>query len=372
MNKRYQVFVSSTYDDLKEERSKVVQALLNINCIPCGMEYFPASDEDAWNCIERLIPECDYYVVIIAGKYGSIPEGQQKSYTQMEYELAVAKKVPVLGLLHKNPTKLARERCESQVTRQRKLDTFRKQVGRKLCRYWETSDQLPGELLASLPNQFSRFPRTGWVRGDSIADDEAKTQIIELQRKLDGHAKQLEDYRERERKEESDLASGSDEFIVVGRLSVGHGRRKNRVLQDVTVNGTTTWDELIRLIRRELGIRWDRSDLEGVLLQSLSPDVAQKFPDDVTDELEIDEQCLRAIEVQLNALRLITRRTSGWEFSARGLEYGSRLLALKKGQQSQLSEKPFRLEFNLSPPRPAPRIYSLSDFVPRNSSLTDE
>ena len=114
MSKRYQVFVSSTYDDLKEERSKVIQALLNINCIPCGMEYFPAADEDAWNCIERLIPECDYYVVIVAGKYGSIPPGQQKSFTHLEYELAVEKGVPVLGLLHKTPAKLPHERCEAQ------------------------------------------------------------------------------------------------------------------------------------------------------------------------------------------------------------------------------------------------------------------
>src|SRR4051794_10715857 len=130
MEKRYQVFVSSTYDDLKEERSKVVQALLNINCIPCGMEYFPASDEDAWNTIERLIPECDYYVVIVAGKYGSIPRGRGKSYTHLEYELAIEKRVPVIGLLHKDPSKLAQERCETHAARRKKLQAFRAQVAR--------------------------------------------------------------------------------------------------------------------------------------------------------------------------------------------------------------------------------------------------
>lgn len=46
MEKKYQVFVSSTYVDLREERQQVIQALLELDCIPSGMELFPAADED--------------------------------------------------------------------------------------------------------------------------------------------------------------------------------------------------------------------------------------------------------------------------------------------------------------------------------------
>ena len=46
MNKKYQVFVSSTYKDLTEERQEVIQALLELDCIPVGMEMFPAADDD--------------------------------------------------------------------------------------------------------------------------------------------------------------------------------------------------------------------------------------------------------------------------------------------------------------------------------------
>ena len=38
MNKRYQVFVSSTFADLAAERMEVIKALLELDCIPCGME----------------------------------------------------------------------------------------------------------------------------------------------------------------------------------------------------------------------------------------------------------------------------------------------------------------------------------------------
>jgi hypothetical protein len=46
MQKRYQVFVSSTYEDLKQERAEVMQALLELECMPAGMELFPASSEE--------------------------------------------------------------------------------------------------------------------------------------------------------------------------------------------------------------------------------------------------------------------------------------------------------------------------------------
>lgn len=46
MNKRYQVFLSSTYVDLKEEREEILRILLKLNCFPAGMELFPAIDEE--------------------------------------------------------------------------------------------------------------------------------------------------------------------------------------------------------------------------------------------------------------------------------------------------------------------------------------
>src|SRR5437763_2890043 len=93
---RYQIFVSSTYEDLREERQQATQAILEAGCFPSGMELFPASDDTQWELIKRVIEESDYYVVIVAGRYGSLgPEG--RSYTEMEYDYAVEKGIPVLG-----------------------------------------------------------------------------------------------------------------------------------------------------------------------------------------------------------------------------------------------------------------------------------
>jgi hypothetical protein len=45
MEKRYQVFVSSTYQDLQDERQEIMQALLELDWFPAGMELFPAANE---------------------------------------------------------------------------------------------------------------------------------------------------------------------------------------------------------------------------------------------------------------------------------------------------------------------------------------
>lgn len=77
MNKKYQVFVSSTYEDLREERQEVMHALLELDCIPSGMELFPAADEAQWSLIKGVIDECDYYILILGGRYGGLSSGKK-------------------------------------------------------------------------------------------------------------------------------------------------------------------------------------------------------------------------------------------------------------------------------------------------------
>ncbi|EQA2051359.1 DUF4062 domain-containing protein, partial [Escherichia coli] len=101
MDKRYQVFVSSTFADLEEERQEVMQALLELDCMPAGMELFPATNSDQWSLIKKIIDDSDYYIVILAGRYGSIgPDGI--SYTEMEYRYALETGKPVIGFIHKD------------------------------------------------------------------------------------------------------------------------------------------------------------------------------------------------------------------------------------------------------------------------------
>ncbi|TIP23099.1 MAG: DUF4062 domain-containing protein [Mesorhizobium sp.] len=97
MDVKYQIFVSSTYADLVDERRSVIEAVLNLGHIPVGMAAFQASDDTQWDYIKQRIDDSDYYVLIVAERYGSELKG--KSYTQMEHGYAVAQGVPTVAFL---------------------------------------------------------------------------------------------------------------------------------------------------------------------------------------------------------------------------------------------------------------------------------
>ena len=91
MKKKLQIFISSTYKDLQDERQAAVEAILGSNNIPAGMELFKAGNNSQWETIKKWINDSDIYMLILGGRYGSIEPTSKKSYTQLEYEYAISK-----------------------------------------------------------------------------------------------------------------------------------------------------------------------------------------------------------------------------------------------------------------------------------------
>lgn len=185
MDKKYQVFVSSTYEDLQEERKKVMEALLQMNCFPVGMEYFNASDDSQWEVIKSLIRECDYYVLIVAGRYGSIEEESGKSYTQKEFEYAVEQGVPVISFVHKHLESLPVAKYEQEPLKREKLEKFKSCVQKRLCKMWDNADGLSSQVVLSLTSLIKSHPRTGWIKANEISSAEANKEILALRKEND-------------------------------------------------------------------------------------------------------------------------------------------------------------------------------------------
>ena len=167
MEKRYQVFISSTYEDLKEERANIIQILWELNCIPYGMEVFPATNNSSWDWIERAIKESDYFILIIGGKYGSIHHSGI-SYTQKEYEYAKSVGIPSISFIVKEDTLLA-SKIEKKTVIRRKLEEFKGVVRNdKNCRFYTSPDDLSKQVSISLQQLIKDNPRVGWIRADDI------------------------------------------------------------------------------------------------------------------------------------------------------------------------------------------------------------
>lgn len=95
-NKQLRVFVGSTYQDLKSYREAVRDTLNRLELIVKGMEYFGAKPESPLLECLSIVRSCKIYIGIFGMRYGSIPEGQQKSLTHHEYEEAQFIRIPSL------------------------------------------------------------------------------------------------------------------------------------------------------------------------------------------------------------------------------------------------------------------------------------
>lgn len=165
---KYQVFVSSTYEDLKDERDAVVRAILEMGHIPVGMEMFSAGDEEQWQVIARHIRESDYYVVLVAHRYGSVT-GDGRSYTEKEYEYAIEQGVPVLGFVIDDEAPWPGDRTDKDAETVAALESFKKRVMSKPVDRWISARDLHGRCAIALMKAFQASPREGWVRAESQA-----------------------------------------------------------------------------------------------------------------------------------------------------------------------------------------------------------
>ncbi|MEY8428809.1 DUF4062 domain-containing protein [Lachnospiraceae bacterium 46-15] len=166
MEKRYQVFISSTFADLEMERKDIMEAIMELNCFPAGMEMFPATDTEQFEYIKSIIDESDYYVVVIAGRYGSVAE-DGISYTEKEFDYAVSKGIPVLAFVKKDIESLPMCRVEQESTKRKKLDRFRKKaLNGRVARFWNNSDELKYVIHSSLSKEFKTHPKTGWIKAN--------------------------------------------------------------------------------------------------------------------------------------------------------------------------------------------------------------
>lgn len=181
---RHQVFVSSTYIDLVEEREEVIRALLELDCIPAGMELFPATNDEQLDLIKQVIDDCDYYVVIIGGRYGSV-NAEGVSYTEQEFDYALSKGIPVLAFVHGNPENIPLGKSEPDKEARGKLAAFKEKVqSNRLVKRYTTSSELGGYVSRSLVQEIKRNPRPGWVRADDAVPPETVAELNGLRKKL--------------------------------------------------------------------------------------------------------------------------------------------------------------------------------------------
>lgn len=176
--RKFSVFISSTYEDLKNERQALMGVALENNFIPVGMEQFHAAPTSQWNVITKMIDECDFYLLVIGGRYGSIDEEAGTSYTEKEYNYAKVKGLPVLVLI-KEPSAITESEQDigdekyDKYTKMKMLEKFRNRVKNdgNTIDFFTDINSLKYKASPTFSNAINYVDDyAGWVRYRDIVD----------------------------------------------------------------------------------------------------------------------------------------------------------------------------------------------------------
>lgn len=321
MEKRYQVFVSSTYADLKDERQHVLQALMEMDCIPAGMELFPATDEEQWEFIKKIIDDCDYYLLIVGGRYGSVTD-DGISYTEKEFDYAVANGLKVIALIHGAPDDIPFGKSEQDpVLRGRLLGFKDKVMDGRLVRFWENAKELPGLVALNLTKTIKMYPAIGWVRANNVANEDVLVEINEL-RKLNTQLKDSLSKAELQQKPAIEGIADLDSIVSINGTyktqQTGH-KSKNH-----SFNCETSWRNIFSLISPYLIEHPNDATVKRKIASSLKQ-IATNQSNGYS--FSIDDQQFKTISIQLKAYGLINTKylktTNGgmalfWSLTERG------------------------------------------------------
>lgn len=300
MEKRHQVFISSTYSDLKDERAEVTQALLELDCFPAGMELFPATTQGAWDLIQGVIDDSDYYCLIIGGRYGST-DAIGISYTEKEYDYTISQAKPLMAFIHSVPGEIPSAKTENSDLGRKRLEDFRKKVeDAHHCKYWKTAAELGGLVSRSLVNLRKTNPTEGWVRGKFAATDLMLVELANLRARVaELAAESSKSKSTANQSANANFAGGDDK--VTSTVSYKKSGEKERVTEKVQ----TTWNNIFKYVGPAL------------LTECSDDELKEKFKLCLHHELKgsdyssivIPHVVLDKIKIQLRALGLMVPGT---------------------------------------------------------------
>lgn len=320
MDKRYQVFVSSTYADLKDERQHVLQALMEMDCIPAGMELFPAADEEQWEFIKRVIDDCDYYLLIIGGRYGSTTS-DGISYTEKEFDYAVESGLRVVALIHGSPDEIPFGKSEQDPALREKLLGFKDKVmDGRLVKFWSKAEELPGLVALSLTKTIKAHPAVGWVRASEVPEQSVLGELNELRKKNSELESALRNAAAQQEVDFDGLADIDSQFTVHGSYKSSYGN----VTRTHEFENQISWRDLFALVAPYIMEHPSDSAVKLRMAQSLK-ELATESSGGYS--MTINDQEFKTITIQLRAYGLVkttyTKTTRGgmalfWTLTKKG------------------------------------------------------
>lgn len=341
MERKHQIFVSSTYRDLVEERKEVIHALLELDCIPAGMELFPATDEDAWSLITEVIDDCDYYLLILAGKYGSTNQ-DGLGYTEMEFDYAIAQGKPVICFVYEDIEQLTSSKVESSEKGKERLSAFMEKAKEKHCKFWSSAPDLGGKVSRSLIQLKKKHPSDGWVPGRFAVDQKMLAEMEKMRARIAELEMEALVSKGGPPKNIDQLKSGSDKYLISQKLHVDdEGGPKEQSLG-------VSWDRLFSYCGPELAGECTSAELREKMILAYWHAVPEEIREfNHYSRIGLPYVCEDQISVQFQALglmehgtkkRTVSNNNTYWKLTPYGEKYLIQIRALRKSPNKPMQQ----------------------------------
>lgn len=296
MQKIHHVFISSTFVDLADARKKISEAVAKAGYVPEGMEIFPASSQSQMDFIKRVIDRCDYYIVILGGRYGS--EGKDGlSYTEMEFEYALDRSIPVLAFLPRDEAKLSAGNVEKDLGKQKKLEEFKRRLTEDaVVDYWDDEGHLAAIVLAALSQESVSRPGVGWIRANFAAQEDLLQEVHALRKANDDLTKSANSIQPQNNFDDIKLAGLDEEFCV--RFEYKHDNYRAR--QSLMLS----WREIIKIIGPEYRAASNTTGVQKSVEKYVTTELPEYSRSGVTISVEMRDK--KAILLQMEVLGFMT------------------------------------------------------------------
>jgi hypothetical protein len=314
MMRKYHVFISSTPDDLKNERTVLTRLIWEMGHIPVCPDDFDITNEDDRRVIKRLIGDCDYFLALTAHKYGPVVDGV--SGTEIEYACAVKLGIPVLGLIIGEKARWKESKCDQDTALVRALDDYKRRLQAHPHLFWTNSQDLKQKAREILTQEMFLNTRNGWTVGDALAGPPAVNVMSRLVAENEDLKRQLL---------VRDNTANPWKSKIKHTLSL---LASHRITLSFFYSPGETWENTIKcryirlfhLLTPELYLSKTTAELSRFLGNILNPDLTRS----VRKDYPTPSNTIKKIMTDFHLLKLVhytgNKNEENWELSGYGKE----------------------------------------------------
>ena len=167
----FKIFISSTFEDLQDQRKQAIEVIFERGHIPIALERFSPANENDLEVIRSAIADCQIYITILGHRYGEIVPGHGISFTELEFNIAEENGLLILVfVLNRQEMMNRRELLNEKIEKEKRekynfpqYERFFENI-KHFKKFWGHNDQFKFLVATAIDDNLHKCNKPGFVR----------------------------------------------------------------------------------------------------------------------------------------------------------------------------------------------------------------